>query len=506
MDSGVFLRLESSCRSGTKLVFKGLWCCYSVSLREDVNPVRIVQNEPFMSRLCDTIDLRVVAMIKIADKVEEILTRMDHHGIEAYLVGGYVRDLLMNKKSFDVDIAFAGSLDHLIAILNDFTLNTAHTALGTLQFQYGDYQFECTHLRLEKDYDNQRYPNTITLTTDILEDLKRRDFTMNAIAYHHKVGFIDPYQGRVAIEERSIIMIEDPRVRLQEDLLRVFRALRFQSQIGFTLDGRLEEAIQDYSLNLRRYPCRYWQKEFEKLLLGDYFLEMAMSHSGFFHGLFGFFEDAYQFDQRNPYHLYSLYEHTMRVVSNVPKNIRLRYAALFHDLGKLETEVHDDFGVSHYAGHAEASYYYAQDLLEQFTMKQKDKLYILDLIRYHGIRMSQGIQSVYEIVHQFGFEFAEDLIALKRADNMSKSDKALYQVVKCDQFTKDLTIIKNEQWPLKVADLKVGFHDLKTFDVPLKMSNQVLKEVLNRVVMETIGNDYKKQYEVLQEVVLDVIH
>lgn len=445
-------------------------------------------------------------MITIDKHVVEVLETMEEAGIESFLVGGYIRDLLLNKKSFDVDICYSGSTDVLCRLFEQDSIDKSGLAYHSITFTKGEFQFECTHFRTEENYQDHRHPLDVSLTRSLVEDLKRRDFTMNAICYHLHTGLIDHYNGISDLEEGIIRSVGVPKVKLKEDLLRVFRAIRFQSQLGFNIDEETQSAMDQLMPQLRSYPVQWWQKEFEKMLLGNHFHEMSMIQHKFFSSLFEGFEDAYQWDQRNPYHQYTLYEHTMRVVAYAPMDIRLKYAALFHDFGKLHTEIHDEHGVSHYPNHALVSAEYALPILEQFQLKKADRDYILKLIKYHGVRMAPGFKTVYEMVVEHGFEFTEDLIKLKRADNMSKSDKAFYQVAKCDVFLSDIERIKNEHWPVKIADLQVDGHDCLALNVPDKLINQVLSQVLDQVVENLVGNHKEQQVVILKEVIRHVIH
>ncbi|HKM23356.1 MAG TPA: CCA tRNA nucleotidyltransferase [Erysipelothrix sp.] len=445
-------------------------------------------------------------MIIIDEAVKNVLSKMNQAGIEAYLVGGYIRDLLLKKKSFDIDICFRGSLDELAEIFQDCNLDLSAQQFHSLSFSIGDFKFECSHFRKESEYENHRHPSKIELVNTLQEDLIRRDFTINSIAFSLEDGLVDTFGGMGDLQDKVLKTIKDAQATFKEDYLRIFRAYRFKSQLGFNFDDASKEALISLLPLTYDYPVQWWQVEFEKMIMGQHFLSMALEEGDLLKSLFPIFIEAYDWDQRNPYHLYSLYEHTMRVVAHVPYDIRLRYAALFHDCGKLTTEVHDDKGISHYPGHAEASYEYAKDELQRFQMKKKDRDYILKLIRYHGVRMPVGIDTVYKMAVEHGSEFLQDLILLKKADNISKSEKGHYQIIKCDQFMLDLEQIIAEAWPLRVKDLQVKGDDCIALGVEKKNISKVLTQVLNTVVARQVGNDLENQYSILKEVISNVIY
>lgn len=444
--------------------------------------------------------------MELDQQVIEVLKRLEYAGLKAYVVGGYIRDLLLKKKSFDVDICFSGDVDEVMNALSEYEFDLSAQIYGAVSFKIDAYQFECTHLRMEEGSTNHRHPENIVWTDKLEDDLKRRDLTINTICYSLEDGLIDMYHGTKDLKEGIIRVVGDPEVRFDEDYLRVFRVLRFQSHYGFEIEQETEEAMKQVFLKLKDYPVVWWQKEFEKLLLGKYFIKTAMAYPAFFDALFGYFMDAYRFDQRNPYHEYCLYEHSMKVVQALPTDSRLKLAGLFHDLGKLSTEVHDAKGVSHYQGHAEVSYQLSLPILEKFTMKAKDRRYVLDLIRYHGIKMEAGFSTMYQLCFKYGKDFMKDLVLLKRADNLSKSSKAYYQVEKCDAFLDDYNKIEDELWPLDVSDLKVGYQECKQLGVKQNQVAKTLDSVLKEVVFSECGNDKQRQVEILKEVVSHGIH
>ena len=444
--------------------------------------------------------------MELNQQVIQVLNRLKTADIKAYVVGGYVRDLLLNKESFDVDICFHGDVDLVMNALSEYEFDLSAQVYESVSFKVGEYQFECTHLRMEEGSKNHRHPDVIVKTDSLMNDLKRRDFTMNTICYSLDEGLIDLYQGVKDLKQGVLRTVGDPNVRFDEDYLRMFRSLRFQSEFGFDNEKKTDETLLSMVDRLVDYPVVWWQKEFEKMLLGKYFLKVGMAYPQFFDVLFGHFKAAYLFDQRNPYHEYCLYEHTMRVVDALPLDLNLRYAGLFHDLGKMHTEVHDDKGVSHYQGHAEVSYEMSIPILNNLSMKARDRKIILNLIRYHGIRMEPGFHTVYQLAYKHGVPFVKDLILIKKADNLSKSTKAYYQVDKCDAFLKDLEVILKEKWPLEVRDLKVGYQECHDLGVDDRDVSKILKKVIEEVVKIQCGNDKEKQLSVLQGVVSNVIY
>ena len=439
-------------------------------------------------------------------RVVKVLEQFEHAQIKAYLVGGVVRDFYLDKKTLDIDICFSGDYDLAARLFQDYQVNTSASKYRSFSFQINDLKFECSHMRVETGSLNHRHPESFEFVDDLNLDVLRRDFTINAMYYHLEDGFIDPLNGKQDLDDRLIVTCRDVKTSFNDDYLRLFRAFRFQSQLGFQLSEDILNVLDEFIPKLENYPITQWQNEFIQILRGPYFLEFAMSQADFFDVLFGDFKRAYTFDQRNPYHAYTLYEHTMRVVAEIDDKPLLKLAALFHDIGKLYTEHHDEFGVSHYRGHAEKSAQLALPIIEKFQFKKEDKQRVIDIIRNHGIRMKPGFTTSYHLAYIHGYDLMLDVIEIKRADNLSKSDKAFYQVEKCASFSLDMIRIKEENWPLKIKDLKVGAQNCLNLNVPQNKINKVLKYVLDRVVEDEVGNDAQLQYQYLQKGVHHVIH
>lgn len=445
-------------------------------------------------------------MLKISPLIIDVLKTLNNASKEAYVVGGFIRDNLLGKESFDVDICTNADAVTMMTLFASHNPKQSHHSFGAVSFTVAPYHFELTQYRTEKGAISARYPLDINATQSLKEDLMRRDFTINTLCYHHEEGLIDLLGGLNDLKSLRLKTVVDPYESFKHDYLRIVRLYRFKSQLNFEIETLTLKAAQELEFNLATYPTVWWEQEFFKTLMGDAFLTLSLDNPQFLITLVPLLKDAYDFDQNNPYHKFSLYEHTMRVVGLCPKNLNLRLAALFHDLGKSTCREDDDLGVSHFRGHALASYTLAKEYIHKFSLSEKDKAWILNLIQYHDLKLKEDEKSLYSNAVQFGMPFMHDLIKLKRADNLAKSDKALYQVDRCDAFTVILNEISMKKLPLKVSDLLVDGHDCMALGIMGPQISKVLEETFKVVVEKNLGNDYKQQMKVLEGVIHNDTH
>lgn len=445
-------------------------------------------------------------MIIIPKEIQDIIKKINNAGFEAYLVGGFVRDALLGIETSDIDIASNAKPSQLKEMFNHESNDSYVEKFGLMKLKRKDYSIEITHYRKESDYEDFRHPNKIEFVETLKEDAHRRDFTINALYYHPKKGIIDFFGGLDDLENKMLKSIGDPRKRFTEDALRILRLFRFASQFGFEIEvNTKEEALRQLFLIRELKPVQIY-KELKKILMSQNLLELSMVYPEVFSAIIPELGKAHDFDQENPYHRYSLYEHTMRVVSDCPYNLNLRLAALFHDLGKLKTRTRDEKGVSHFKHHARHSMNMAKPYLESYELSLIDKNYILKLIDLHDYKLKATTESIYDFLTLNSFAFTNDLIQLKRADNLAKSDLADYQVDKCQQFEVIVQDIKTRNLPLSVRDLSVYPKDLMNLGIQGKNIAKTLELIFIEVKNLELGNDREAQMEILERVVERGIH
>lgn len=316
--------------------------------------------------------------------IEFIINRLKSYGFSAYIVGGSLRDMLLGIKPCDYDIATSAKPEEVENIFKGYILSDIGRKYGTIVVRINKYDVEITTFRLEGSYEENRKPCNVVFTDRIEDDLLRRDFTVNAMASDGEV-FIDLFSGRQDIEKKIIRTVNNPDMRIKEDALRILRAVRISSKLGFEIDIELKKAIKKNRNLLYNLSKERIKQEIEKILLSDR-PSVAFRTMQELDILEIVLQDLYKcidFDQENPHHSMDLFNHTLCVVDNVDKNIALRYAALFHDIGKIYTKSYDENHIAHYYNHEIKSAEIAQRVLTEFNVSNEIKKRVNILITEH---------------------------------------------------------------------------------------------------------------------------
>lgn len=316
--------------------------------------------------------------------IEFIINRLKSYGFSAYIVGGSLRDMLLGIKPCDYDIATSAKPEEVENIFKGYILSDIGRKYGTIVVRINKYDVEITTFRLEGSYEENRKPCNVVFTDRIEDDLLRRDFTVNAMASDGEV-FIDLFSGRQDIEKKIIRTVNNPDMRIKEDALRILRAVRISSKLGFEIDIELKKAIKRNRNLLYNLSKERIKQEIEKILLSDR-PSVAFRTMQELDILEIVLQDLYKcidFNQENPHHSMDLFNHTLCVVDNVDKNIALRYAALFHDIGKIYTKSYDENHIAHYYNHEIKSAEIAQRVLTEFNVSNEIKKRVNILITEH---------------------------------------------------------------------------------------------------------------------------
>ncbi|MCL2416275.1 MAG: HD domain-containing protein, partial [Defluviitaleaceae bacterium] len=291
-------------------------------------------------------------LIKMPKGAYKILQTLISAGFEAFIVGGCVRDSIMEKEPTDWDITTSAKPDDIKYIFKNHRLICIGQRHGTIAVCCGNVFYEITTYRIDGEYTDHRRPNNIQFTSNLKDDLARRDFTINAMAYNHIAGIIDPFGGLDDIKNRIIRCVGNPKSRFDEDYLRIMRAYRFSAALNFDLEPQTRNAAKNAAVNLPSVAAERICAELTKLLeLGSFemikiFLEDCADV------LFPEIANLRGVEQNNIYHCYDVYNHTLEVLRNVRNDAALRLAALYHDAGKFPAQTIDSKGIYHFYGHA----------------------------------------------------------------------------------------------------------------------------------------------------------
>ncbi len=354
--------------------------------------------------------------IELPIKVENILGTLHENGYEAYAVGGCVRDSILGRRPEDWDITTSAT-PRQVKQLFAHTIDTG-IQHGTVTVLDGTDKFEVTTYRIDGDYEDSRHPKDVTFTSSLEEDLMRRDFTINAMAYSPKSGLIDLYGGLKDLEDGIIRCVGDPADRFGEDALRMLRAVRFAAQLGFTLTDGVKGAIYDLADTLRKVSAERIRMELTKLLISPNPQELRTAYECGLTAVFmPEFDRLMEQRQNNPHHLYTAGEHTLIAMQNIAPDSVLRLTMLLHDIGKPEVFETDKEGIDHFHGHAAHSEAIARDILKRLKFDNETIRIVCTLVKNHSRYPRLTAADVRKTAYELGGpEMFDRFLQVKRAD------------------------------------------------------------------------------------------
>lgn len=434
-----------------------------------------------------------VISLEIPSPVLDALSALESQGFESWIVGGCVRDALLERPLHDFDIATAAPWKTSEKILKQagFKIHRTGIAHGTITAVQDDLALEITTFRIDGTYSDGRHPDSVKPAQSIYEDVLRRDFTINGLAYHPDRGILDAVGGLADIEMKRIRAIGDPDKRFEEDGLRILRGLRFVSELGFTLEEQTLQAMKCYKMKLNAVSAERIVHELDRLLLGDFVHEALMVSIDILGSVMPEIVACKGFAQHTPYHIYDVWEHTTWVVQQVPPTRLARWAAFFHDVGKPGA-FYIDGDRGHFYEHAKLSMIIAQEIMERLRFAPSFTQQILMLIRVHDHQILATPRGVKRMLFKLkgNTELFETLMTLKRADCLSQSPLSKERLALCDQIDAiyQNLLIQEEAFSLKQLALK-GTDILNLGVTPGPTVGALLCQALDAVIDERVPND-----------------
>lgn len=431
----------------------------------------------------------------IPKQAANIIQTLSSHGYEAYIVGGCVRDSILGKTPSDWDITTSARPEQVKALFTK-TIDTG-IKHGTVTVMMDKVGYEVTTYRIDGAYEDHRRPNDVTFTTSLREDLMRRDFTINAMAYNAADGLIDLFGGMDDLKNKVIRCVGKAQDRFEEDALRMLRAVRFAGQLNFRIESDTRKAISACHENLRDVSAERIQMELLKLLISDHpeILKEAYC-TGLTHIFLPEFDQMMLTEQKNPHHCYSVGEHTLHAIRTIEPNPVLRLTMLLHDVGKPATKTTDSYGIDHFYNHYRVGADMSKEILKRLKFDNKTIQIVSQLIAHHDIRFknpkTNGRRHVRKVMHSIQPSLFPYLLKVMEADVLSQSE--YYQAEK-------LSILK-ETWEvyeeiledndcLSLKDLKINGNQLKALGIREgKMIGSILNTLLSMVLEHPELNDY----------------
>lgn len=412
----------------------------------------------------------------------KILNTLSRNGFAAYLVGGCVRDMCMALTPYDYDITTSALPAEVKAIFE----KTADTGLkhGTVTVIEDQIPFEVTTFRTESTYKNHRKPDKVSFVTDIREDLKRRDFTINAMAYHPEKGILDPYGGQEDIQSKCIRCVGNPYERFEEDALRILRGVRFACKTGFSIHPITFAAMQEKRWLLKHISVERIYAELTKSLCSAYPEKLRLAYeAGIFEVILPALHLCFQTTQNTKYHVYNVGDHILKTVCNCPPDKTVRFAALLHDIAKPQCKTTDTNGQDHFKGHESKSALLAADILRRL---KSEKALITDvsiLIANHRAQDYPDKLAVKRKMLAVDKARFPAFLALLKADTAAHNPAYNAPRLAAQQVLTQCyaEILKNNE-PLEIKDLAISGNDLISAGYQNTEIGQKLNELLDFVL------------------------
>lgn len=412
--------------------------------------------------LCSFDSLLNIPQLKPMELPENILfclNELEKAGHRGYLVGGCVRDHLLGIAPHDYDLCTDAKPQELCDIFAAYTLVRSGEKHGTIGVVLDGDVIEITTFRTEGNYTDSRHPDWVNFVTDLKEDLRRRDFTVNAIAYNPETGFVDPFSGVRDLFEGTLQAVGDPEKRFQEDALRILRGIRFSLRFRLTVEKNTFKAMHRLSKNINLLASERIFEELCKILLLANWEDLCL-YASVFARIIPELKPMLGFRQHSPHHAYDVYLHTAHVVNNVPKELPLRWAALLHDTGKPEVFTRDETGRGHFYEHAQHSAVIADQVLRRLKAPTALREQVCFLVENHMLLLNTDKKLLKRRLSQYGEETLRTMIALQKADHGGKGIENDPSNANLDEVSAVLDEVVAECSCLHIKDLAINGQDL----------------------------------------------
>ena len=435
--------------------------------------------------------------IVLPEQVTRIINTLNEAGFEAYAVGGCVRDSIMGRTPDDWDITTSASPQEVKKLFR----RTVDTGIqhGTVTVMLQKTGYEVTTYRIDGEYEDNRHPKEVIFTKCLEEDLKRRDFTVNAMAYHPREGLVDLFDGIGDMERKCIRCVGRAEERFSEDALRMMRGVRFSAQFGYGMEEETKRAVRKLAGNLESVSAERIRVELIKLLLSPHpdYLRDAYE-LGITKIILPEFDVCMETPQNNPHHCYNVGEHTLQGLKAVRADKVLRLAMLLHDIGKPLTKTTDASGKDHFKKHAKESTRLAENILRRLKFDNDTLKRVCRLVEFHDwsidLEENVRISTVRRLIAKIGEDAFPDMFEINRADLLAQSGYfRAEKLAKQERLEAMYREIKEKSECLSLKDLSVSGKDLLAQGLkPGKELGEILQRMLTDVLEDPAHN--KKEY------------
>lgn len=437
--------------------------------------------------------------IVLPTEVESIITHLHNFGYESYVVGGCVRDSILGKIPHDWDICTDATPDIVMKLFADYNVVPTGLQHGTVTVVINHMPYEITTFRIDGDYSDNRRPDKVEFTTDIVEDLSRRDFTINAMAYNPTIGLIDPFHGLNDIQNKLIRCVGNADDRFNEDALRIMRALRFASTYGFVINEDTSSAVHCNVALLNNIAKERINTELCKLLCGQGVLDILLNYSDVIATIIPELKPCIGFNQNNRYHQYTVYDHIAHAVSNYTgSDIVVKVALLLHDIGKPTCYTEDENG-GHFHGHGVPSSQLAKQVVERLRFDNRAQQDIVELVLYHDAILDSTVKVAKRWLNKIGEQQLFRLLDIRMADILAHTEGTqASRIERCVTLRTLVNDVLVTRQCFQLKDMAVNGSDLIREGMK---QGKVIGEVLNWLLEMVINGEVENEKEKLLNLV-----
>lgn len=434
--------------------------------------------------------------IKIPEKAAAILSTLMSAGYEAYIVGGCVRDSLLGREPKDWDITTSARPEQVKALF-DRTIDTG-IAHGTVTVMAGREGYEVTTYRIDGEYEDCRHPKQVLFTDNLVEDLRRRDFTINAMAYNDVVGIVDAFDGISDLKCQLVRCVGSPEERFDEDALRMLRAVRFSAQLGFKIDEATCDAIRRKAPQIGKISAERIQMELVKIMTSPNPQHMRIACDlGITAVVLPEYDRIRGVSQNTPNHIYDVETHTLKAMENIEPDAILRLAMLMHDFGKPDVKRVVENGREIFYKHPEVSARYADTILKRLKFDNFTRERVVRLVKWHGLKYDASETSVRRALNRVGEDIFEDFIKVQRADIMAKNPAVIpakLDLLCQKEETYHRIIVEGQCFTIR--QLAIGGRDLIDAGIkPGRLLGAILEKLTEAVIDDQQLNEKEKLIE-----------
>lgn len=425
---------------------------------------------------------------------KKIIDILKCNGYSAYAVGGCIRDLIMGVPPHDWDICTSATPNDMLKAFRGYKIIETGLKHGTVTIMLDGNAYECTTYRIDGNYSDKQPSDGIEFAPNLKEDLIRRDFTINAMAYNDDEGLVDPFGGQNDIKKAIIRCVGSPSERFSEDALRIMRALRFSAKYGFSIDPSTKETMLNMADKLKNVSAERLNSELCKIISSSYGADVLKENADIVCTFIPEFKASVAYDQKNPYHDFDVYTHIMNALKNCESDdLTTRLAVLFHDIGKPYSMQEEDNGRRHFKGHGAVSADMTESIMKRLRFDNETRENVVQLIFYHDAVIEPRKKQIKRWLNKIGEKQFRRILNVRRADvRGQKTEYDKERVNKADAAESLLNEILAEEQCFSLKDLAINGKDLIELGVlPGKKIGEILNSLLSKVIDEDIENDHE---------------